>query len=285
MNEDFGPGGVFSRNEPPVNRLQRNPPFETQTVNAEPGSFKILQRKERVVFEARNSDEPSVVATGKFRRSLGMWVKCEVEDLPCWAIVDTGASISLISRNMASFVGKPVNPHPHRLLGPLGNVMPIDGKMLAEVTFGNHKSTDEFIVVDELYPHVLIGLKFLCDNKCQVDIEPETLKIRIRDQVETTVLLYVGDRLEPLTNEKACVLQTEEEIEEPVVGSEVLEKNDEDVNEIVELAASDLQDSQIKEQLSNLIGIYRNVFALGKDSFGTAVGTEHFYRHERQTAF
>ena len=166
-----------------------------------------------------------------------MWVKCEVEDLPCWAIVDTGASTSLIIRHMASLVGKPVNPHPHGLLGPIGNVMPIDGKMLAEVKFGKHKSTDEFIVVDELYPHALIVLKLLCDNKCEVDIEKETLKIRIKDQAGTTVPLYVGDRLEPPTDEKACVLQTEGEIEEPVASNEVLEKNDEDVNEIVELAA------------------------------------------------
>ena len=226
--------------------LHDTPPFETQTVKAEPGFLRILQRNEPVVFDARNTDEPSVVATGNFRRSPGMWVKCEVEDLPCWAIVDNVASANLISRHMASLVGKPVNPHPHRFLGPVGNVMPIDGKMLAEVTFGNHKSTDEFIVIDDLYPHVLIGLKFLCDNKCQVDSENETLKIRIRDQAETTVPLYVGDRLEPPTDERACVLQTENEIEEPAVSNEALEENDEDVNEIVELAASDLQDSQIK---------------------------------------
>ena len=275
MNEDFGPGGVFPKNEPPVNRFARNPPFETQISNGEAGSLRILQRNEPVVFDARNTDEPNVVATGNFRRSPGMWVKCEVEDLPCWAIVDTGASTSLISRHMASLVGKPVNPHPHRLLGPIGNVMPIDGKMVAEVTFGKHKSTDEFIVGDELYPHVLIGLKFLCDNKCQVDIETETLKIRMRDQAETTVPLYVGDRLEPPIDERACFLQTEEEIEVPVVVSdEVSEKND--VNEIIELAASDLQDSQIKEKLSSLIGIYRDVFALAKDPLGTATGTEHF---------
>ena len=205
-----------------------------------------------------------------------MWVKCEVEDLPCWAIVDTGPITSLISRHMASLVGKPVNPHPHRLLGPIGNVMPIDGKMLAEVTFGKHKSTDEFIVVDELYPHVLFGLKFLCDNKCQVDIESETLKIRMRDQAETTVPLYVGDPLEPPTDERACVLQTEDEIEEPVASNEALGKNDEDVNQIVELAASDLQGSQIKEKLSSLIGIYRDVFALTKNPLGTAIGTEYF---------
>ena len=276
MNEDFGAGGVFTKNETPVNRFARNPPFETQTVNAEPESLRILQTNEPVVLEARNTDEPNAVATGNFRGSPGMWVKCEVEDLPCWAIVDTGASTSLISRHMASLFGKPVNPHPHRLLGPIGNVMPIDGKMLAEFTFGKHKSTDEFIVVDELYPHVLIGLKFLCESKCQVDIETETLKIGIGDQAETIVLLYVGDRLEPPTDEKACVLQTKDEIEEPFVSNEVLEKNNEDVNELVELAASDLQDDQIKEKLSSLIGIYRNVFALAKDPLGTAIGTEQF---------
>ena len=89
MNEDFGPGGVFPKNEPPPNRFARNPPFETKISNGEPGSLRILQRNEPVVFEAKNADEPSVVAIRKFRRSPGMWVKCEVEDLPCWAIVDT----------------------------------------------------------------------------------------------------------------------------------------------------------------------------------------------------
>ena len=88
-----------------------------------------------------------------------------------------------------------MNAHPQRLLGRIGNVMPLAGEMITEVTFGKHKSTDEFIVLDELYQHVLIGLKFLCDNKCQVDIEKETYKIRIKDQAETTIPLYVGDRL------------------------------------------------------------------------------------------
>ena len=276
MNEDFGPGGVFPKIETPANRFARNPPFETQISNTEPGSLRILQKNEPVVFEARNTDEPSVVATENFRRSPGMWVKCEVEDLPCWATVDTGANNSLNSRNIASLVGKTVCPHPHRLLGPIGNVMPIDGKMIAEVTFGKHKSTDEFVVVDELYPDVLIGLKFLCDNKCQVDIESESLKITKRHQAETTVPLYVGDRLEPPTGERACVLQTEDKIEEPAISNEVIEENNGDVKEIVELAASDLQDSQTKEKLSSLIGIYGEVFALAKDPFETAIGTEHF---------
>ena len=63
---------------------------------------------------------------------------------------------------------------------------------------------------------------------------------------------------------------------EPDYSNEVLEETDGDVNQIVELAASDLQDSQIKEKLSSLISICRDVFALTKDPLGTAIGTEHF---------
>ena len=34
MNEDFGPGGVFPKNEPPVNRFARNPPLKRKSVTA-----------------------------------------------------------------------------------------------------------------------------------------------------------------------------------------------------------------------------------------------------------
>ena len=59
--------------------------------------------------------------------------------------------------------------------------------MIVQVTFGQHKITNEFIVADELYPHALIGIKFLGDNKCQVDIENDTLKNRTRGPAETRV--------------------------------------------------------------------------------------------------
>ena len=69
MNEDFGPGGLFPKNDPPVNRFARNhPPVKTQTVNAEPGSFRILQRNEPVLFEAKSTGEPSVVGTGNLTK-------------------------------------------------------------------------------------------------------------------------------------------------------------------------------------------------------------------------
>ena len=134
MNKDFGPSGVFPKNEPPFSRFERNPLFITQVISAELGSLRILQRNEPVVFEAKSTVEPSVVAMGNFIQSPGMWVKCEVEDLPCCAIVETGANTSLISRDtLIKLVGKPVKPHPQRLLGRIRNMVPIDGKMIAEV--------------------------------------------------------------------------------------------------------------------------------------------------------
>ena len=81
--------------------------------------------------------------------------------------------------------------------------------------------------------------KSCVDNKCQIDNGNKNLKIRIIGQAETTVPLHVGDRLKPPTDIRACVSQTEDEIEGPVVPNEILEKNNGDVKGIVELAASD----------------------------------------------
>ena len=80
-----------------------------------------------------------------------------------------------------------------------------------------------------------------------MDIEIETLSIRIKDQAETTVPLKVRDRSEPSIHGRACVLQvlqTEGQSEESVVPNERLEKNSREVEELVELAPSDLQDGE-----------------------------------------
>ena len=66
--------------------------------------------------------------------------------------------------------------------------------------------------MDDLYPHVMIGLKLLWDNECQVDIENETPKITIKDQAEAAVRSDVGNSLDRSTNERICALQIEAEI-------------------------------------------------------------------------
>ena len=48
-----------------------------------------------------------------------------------------------------------------------------------------------------------------------------------------------------------------------------------DVDETMQLAASELQNAEIKQKLRELVTQYGDVFALAKDPLGTAVGTEH----------
>ena len=63
--------------------------------------------------------------------------------------------------------------------------------------------------------------------------------------------------------------------------TENLEKDDlnaeieNDVDEIMQLAASELQNSEIKQKLREVVKQYRDVFALAEEPLGTAVGTEH----------
>ena len=73
--------------------------------------------------------------------------------------------------------------------------------------------------------------------------------------------------MESPTNKRACVfqiLQTEAESEEPAVPNEVLEKNSGEVEEIVYLAASNLQDSKVKKA-EYFVWPNRDVFALKRD--------------------
>ena len=91
------------------------------------------------------------MASGEIVRGSGMWVPVQVKNQLCWAIVDTGASRSLMSRSLASEIGNPILPYDHNLLGPIGNVIPIGGIMRADVKIGPHTTSNGFIVVDQLY--------------------------------------------------------------------------------------------------------------------------------------
>ena len=54
------------------------------------------------------------------------------------------------------------------------------------------------------------------------------------------------------------------------------QRKNRDVDEIVQLAGPDLQNSQTKGKLINLIRTNRDVFVLPKDPLGTTVGSEQY---------
>ena len=287
MCKDVGPGGFRPQNEPqtahepPQAFINEQPRIKVPlTRESDPQTPKILSKNDPVIFEVKCTDkrcrdkESEAVASGEIARGSGMWVPVQVENQPCWAIVDTGASRSLMSRSLASEIGNPILPYDHNLFGPIGNVIPIDGIMRADLKIGPHATSDEFIVVDQLYHQLLIGLKFMTENGCQMDLASKQLLIRVSDSKTTAVGVHIGDRYEHPPDDQAYVIQTVKIPENPE-NDDLNAEIENDVDEIMQLAASELQNAEIKQKLRELVKQYRDIFALAKDPHGTAVGTEH----------
>ena len=225
--------------------------------------------------DKRSRDKESeAVASGEIVRGSGMWVPVRVENQLGWAIVDTGASRSLMSRSLASEIRNPILPYDHKLFGPIGNVIPIDGIMRADVKIGPHATSDEFIVIDQLDSQLLIGLKYMTENGCQMDLASKQFLIRVSDSKTTAVGVHIGDRYKHPPDGQAYVIQTGENTENPK-NPDLTAEIENGIDEIMQLAASELQNAEIKEKLRELVKQYCDVFALAKDPLGTAVGTEH----------
>ena len=172
MCQESGPGGFYTNIEPPNVNSPLVEPFETGFNSLEPRSVKILPKGDPEELENFNgvknawakSNErkpPHAIAAGKFVKGSGLLVSYQVEDQCCWAIVDTGASNSLISSTLATELGNEIVSNQSSLIGPVGNVMSTKGLMKAMVKIGNLVAEDKFVVVDGLYPEVFMGLKFM----------------------------------------------------------------------------------------------------------------------------
>ena len=261
MSKDVVPGGFFPQSEPqtphdpPQAFVNRHPRLEVPiTRESEPQTAKILSKTDPVIFEVKFTDkrcrdkESEAVASGEIVRGSAMWVPVQVENQLCWVIVDTGASRNLMSRSFASEVGNPILPYDHNLFGPIGNVIPIDGIMRANVKIGPHVTSDEFIVVDQLYPQLLIGLKFMTENGCQLYLASTQFLIRMSDSKTTAIGAHIADLYGRLPDDQAYVIQTAKFTENPQ-NNYLIAEIETDVDEIMQLAVSELQNAEIKQKL------------------------------------
>ena len=84
------------------------------------------------------------------------------------------------------------------LTGPVGNKMPVQGVMHAEVLLGESlKTRDEFLIVSGLSPDLLLGLGFLVENNCVVDTMQKQLVVNCSS--ETCKLdMKITDRRDPV---------------------------------------------------------------------------------------
>ena len=139
---------------------------------AETGSVKIFSKKDPEFPNQARPDEikSTIVAHSKYIPGAMLLIPYEVESFRCWAMIDTGASRSLMGLELAKTIGNPKAPNPSRLTGLKANDMPTKGIVKAEVKIGTCIASDEIVVVEDLYPEIMIGLKFMLENKCTTDL-------------------------------------------------------------------------------------------------------------------
>ena len=70
-----------------------------------PGSVEILKKTSDrpVVFEKASTGQQDTLAAGDAggtRGTAGLWVRITIEKIKCWAIIDTGASRSVMSESL-----------------------------------------------------------------------------------------------------------------------------------------------------------------------------------------
>ena len=133
--------------------------------------MKIFSKKEPEFLNQDRSDEIKLrkLTHSQYIPGATLLILYEVENLGCWAMIDTGASRTLM--------GNPIAPNPSGLTGPIANEMPTKGIVKAEVKIGTCVASDEFVVVDDLYPEIMIGLKFMMENQCSTDLVEQKLTI------------------------------------------------------------------------------------------------------------
>ena len=185
---ESGPGGFYIKIEPPNVNSPLVKTSENGFDSLEPESVKILPKKDLEELEkfngVRNScaktndiEAPHTIAARKFVKGSGLLIPYQVDDQRCWAIVDTGASNSLIRSTLATELGNEIVPNQSSLIGPVGNVMSTKGLMKAMVKIGDLVAEDEFVVVDGLYPGVRMGLKFMIESKIYPNFVSQELVI------------------------------------------------------------------------------------------------------------
>ena len=141
--------------------------------------MKVFSKKDpQFPKQARPDESKSTnVAHSKYVPGATLLIPYEVESLRCWAMIDTGASRSLMSLELAKTDGNPIAPNPSRLTGPIANEMPTKGIVKAEVKIGTCVAPNEFVFVEDLYPEIMIGLKFMIENQCTTDLVEQKLTI------------------------------------------------------------------------------------------------------------
>ncbi|CAG2207675.1 unnamed protein product [Mytilus edulis] len=162
--------GHFARNCPNNNQKQSTRETDNNRTYTD-GTVKTLKSE----VKSSNNDKVDVVSASE---SKGIFVELSIQDVLVKFVVDTGATLTLISTRVYALIPDLCRPH-----------LSLRGKGSFTLDFGNEKFISEAVVTD-LQVDGILGLDFMKKNKCLIDVSANLLHI---DNVSVP-LLFEGTK-------------------------------------------------------------------------------------------
>ncbi|CAG2248643.1 unnamed protein product [Mytilus edulis] len=138
------------------------------------GTVKTLKSEVR----SSNNDKGAVVVSAS--ADAGMFVELNIQDVPAKFVVDTGATLTLVSSRVYDLMSDLCRPHLSETSSQIKSVsdkyLSHRGKGSFKIDFGKEKFILEAVVTD-LQVDGILGLDFMKKNKCLIDVSATVLHI------------------------------------------------------------------------------------------------------------
>ncbi|VDI51010.1 Hypothetical predicted protein [Mytilus galloprovincialis] len=146
---------------------------------------------------------------GKASGDAGMFVELNIQDVPAKFVVDTRATLTLVSSRVYDLIYDLCRPHLSETSSQIKSVsdkyLSLRGKGSFKMDFGKEKFTSEAVVTD-LQVDGILGLDFMKKNKCLIDVSANVLHI---DNVKVPYVFKVPQNRNADVQRKPCRLTSD----------------------------------------------------------------------------
>ncbi|CAC5359449.1 unnamed protein product [Mytilus coruscus] len=128
--------------------------------------------------KSSNNDKGAVVVSAS--KDAGMFVELDIQDVPVKFMIDTGATLTLVSTRVYDLIPDLRRPHlgetKSQIKSVCDNYLSLRRKGSFKLDFGKEEFISEAVVTD-LQVDGILGLDFMKKNKCLIDVSANLLHI------------------------------------------------------------------------------------------------------------
>ena len=102
-------------------------------------------------------------------RGSGLIVTGQIDGLSVKFLVDTGASMTLMSQKVVNFEDHQIDPVSFDIYQANGDPLPVVGQIVSEITLGPLRVCHNIVVAD-IHDDAILGIDFLMQHDCKLDL-------------------------------------------------------------------------------------------------------------------